>query len=144
MEGSGTATGAARRKPLKLFSTSAKSEPPGKDDRPNASLPQSPPRPGKRGREQMKAIQQPHVDRKRLGLLRGRAARSSSEPKIASVPDFSRMSSGRRAAMRTPMRNRDERPGKTNTDETLFCSFRAAHEKSPFLGALFGVSTRET
>ena len=37
-------------------------------------------RPGNRGREQMKAIQQPHGDGNRLGRLRGQAARSTPEP----------------------------------------------------------------
>ena len=45
--------------------------------------------PGKRGRERMKAIQQPHVDGKRLGRPRGCGTRSTPEPKITSVPDFS-------------------------------------------------------
>ena len=44
---------------------------------------------GKRGRERMKAVQQPHVDGKRLGRPRGRGARSTPEPKLAPVPDFS-------------------------------------------------------
>ena len=45
--------------------------------------------PGKRGRERMKAIQQPHVDGKRLGRPRGCGTRSTPEPKITPVPDFS-------------------------------------------------------
>jgi hypothetical protein len=48
----------------------------------------------------MKAIQQPHVDGKRLGRPRDRGARSTPESKIAPVPDFSEDERGQLAGRR--------------------------------------------
>ena len=69
----------------------------------------------------MEAIQQPHVDGKRLGRPRGRAARSTPEPKIAPVPDFSKPSVTDFSRWFTPPAERRGHPRNTTGQSIVRC-----------------------